>query len=177
MPAGFYKALLPDDLDAIVAYLRTVKPVRNAVPDPEYKLPVHRDPYPAAERGFNKSEFSDPVRHGAYLVTIGHCMECHSTWSAGVSDYSAGLGRGGRKFGPGLIRGLASTWQGSVAANITADPTAGIGSWTDAEIVRAIRQGVARSGRRLAPPMPFSFYAGLTDGDVADVVAYLRTLN
>jgi mono/diheme cytochrome c family protein len=32
MPASFYKALLPNDLDAIVAYLRTVKPVRNEVP-------------------------------------------------------------------------------------------------------------------------------------------------
>jgi mono/diheme cytochrome c family protein len=36
MPANFYKALLPSDLDAIVAYLRTVKPLRNAVPGPDY---------------------------------------------------------------------------------------------------------------------------------------------
>jgi len=74
MPANFYKALLPEDLDAIVAYLRTVKAVRNTVPEPEYKMPVHRQPYPDAEKGFAKSEFSDSVRHGAYLVTIGHCM-------------------------------------------------------------------------------------------------------
>jgi mono/diheme cytochrome c family protein len=176
MPAAFYKALLPDDLDAIVAYLRTVKPIRNTVPDPQYKMPVHRQAYPDAENGFKKSEFSDPVRHGAYLVTIGHCMECHSTWSAGVSDYSAGLGRGGRPFGPVLIHGLAPTWQGSIAANITANPADGIGRWTSAEIVLAIRHGIARDGRHLDPPMPFAFYAGLTDEDAGDVVAYLRTL-
>ena len=55
MPANFYKALLPDDLDAIVAYLRTVKPIRNQVPDPVYKAPVRRDPYPDAEAGFQQS--------------------------------------------------------------------------------------------------------------------------
>ena len=60
MPANFYKALLPDDLDAVVAYLRTVKPVRNEVADPVYKAPVHRDPYPDAEAGFDKAMFADP---------------------------------------------------------------------------------------------------------------------
>jgi mono/diheme cytochrome c family protein len=49
MPIGFYKALLPDDLDAIVAYLHTVKPVRNVVADPVYSAPVNREPYPDAE--------------------------------------------------------------------------------------------------------------------------------
>src|ERR1700742_3025638 len=45
MPANFYKALLPDDIDAVVAYLRTVPPIKNVVPEPVYKRPVHRDPY------------------------------------------------------------------------------------------------------------------------------------
>jgi mono/diheme cytochrome c family protein len=97
MPANFYKALLPDDLDAIIAYLRTVKPIRNEITDPVYKAPPHRDPYPDAEAGFNKAMFGDPARRGAYLVTIGHCMECHSAWSRGVSDFKNGLGRGGRR--------------------------------------------------------------------------------
>ena len=176
MPAAFYKALLPGDLDAIVAYLRTIKPLRHAVPDPQYKLPVHREPYPEAEKGFRESEFSDAVRRGDYLVTIGHCMACHSTRSAGISDYRNGLGHGGREFVPDLIHGLGSKWRGTVAPNITADPAAGIGTWTDGEIKQAIRQGIARDGRRLDPPMAFPFYAGLSDGDVGDIVAYLRTL-
>ena len=176
MPVQFYKALLPDDLDAIVAYLRTVPSVRHAVPDPEYKLSPQRAPYPDAERGFSKSELSDPVRHGAYLVTIGHCMECHSMWSAGVSDYVGGLGRGGRPFGPRLIHGLGPTWQGAMAPNITSDPNMGIGTWTDDEIARAIRQGIARDGRHLSPPMAFPFYSKLSDADIHDVVAYLRLL-
>jgi mono/diheme cytochrome c family protein len=98
MPANFYRGLLPDDLDSIVAYLRSIKPVHNEVPAPVYKLPVHRDPYPDAEAGFTTAMLSDQVRRGAYLVTIGHCMECHSAWSRGVSDFKTGLGRGGRGF-------------------------------------------------------------------------------
>jgi mono/diheme cytochrome c family protein len=164
MPANFYKALMPDDLDAIVAYLHTLKPIRNEVPDTIYKAPVHRDPYPEAETGFNKGMFGDPVKRGAYLATIGHCMECHSSWSRGVSDFGSGLGRGGR------------TFPAAIAANITSDPAAGIGAWTDREIGRAITRGIARDGRRLAPPMAYGYYAGLKESDLADIVAYLRTV-
>jgi mono/diheme cytochrome c family protein len=172
MPASFYKALLPDDLDAIVTYLRSVKPVRSTVSEPEYKMPVHREPYPDAEKGFSKSDFSDPVRRGAYLVTIGHCMECHSTFSAGVSDFKDGLGHGGRRFGPEVVKGLPDV----VVPNITSDPVAGIGAWSDVEIARAIREGIARDGHRLNPPMAYPFYAGLSDADTADIIAYLRTV-
>jgi mono/diheme cytochrome c family protein len=175
MPVGFYRALLPSDLDAIVAYLRTVKPVKNLVPQPSYAAAVHREPYPDAEVGFAGADFTDPVRRGAYLVTIGHCMECHSTWSAGRSDYQNGLGRGGRPFPPALIQGLGADWHGATAANITSSPL-GLGGWSDAEIASAIRHGIARDGRHLTPPMAFAFYAGLHDADVADIIAYLRML-
>jgi len=174
MPANFYKALLPDDLDAIVAYLRTVKPVRNEVPDPVYKAPVHRDPYPDAEAGFSKAMFTDPVRRGAYLVTIGHCMECHAARTRGVSDYRNGLGHGGRVFPP--LPGSADGTPDSVAANITSDSTAGIGAWSDGEIGHAITRGVARDGHPLRQPMAYAYYAGLKQSDLADIIAYLRTL-
>jgi mono/diheme cytochrome c family protein len=174
MPANFYRALLPDDLDAIIVYLRSVKPVRSEVQQPVYKLPVHRDPYPDAEAGFNKTMFADPVRRGAYLVTIGHCMECHSAWSRGVSDFANGLGHGGRAFPP--LEGSPEGTPSSIAANITSEPTAGIGAWSDAEIARAITHGIARDGRPLKPPMAYGFYAGLKDADLADIIAYLRTV-
>jgi mono/diheme cytochrome c family protein len=171
MPANFYKALLPDDLDAIVAYLRTVKPVRNQVPPPVYKAAVRRDPFPDAEAGFDKATFADPVTRGAYLATIGHCMECHSAWSRGVSDFSNGLGRGGRPFPP--REGMPEGTPPSIAANITSHPTAGLGAWSDQEIARAITQGISRDGRALKPPMAFGFYAGLKDGDLAAIITYL----
>ncbi|HEY2212560.1 MAG TPA: c-type cytochrome [Bradyrhizobium sp.] len=174
MPANFYRALLADDLDAIIAYLRTVKPIRNEAPDPVYKAPVRRDSYPDAEPGFDKAMLADPVRRGAYLVTIGHCMECHSAWSRGFSDFKNGLGRGGRVFPP--PEGSPDGSPGSTAANITSDPTAGIGAWTDQEIGRAITNGTARDGRMLKPPMAYNYYAGLKEADLADIIAYLRTV-
>jgi mono/diheme cytochrome c family protein len=173
MPANFYKGLLADDLDAVVAYLRTVKPVKNVVPEPVYKMPVHRDAYPDAEAGFTKAMFADPVKRGGYLVTIGHCMECHAAWSRGVSDFRGGLGRGGREF---LPDGAPQGTPPSVAANITQDKTAGIGAWTDQEIARAITTGIARDGHALKPPMAYGYYAGLKPRDVADIIAYLRTV-
>jgi hypothetical protein len=176
MPIGFYKALQPDDLAAIVAYLRTVKPIRNLVADPVYSKPTQREPYPDAEAGFTKTDFTDPIRRGAYLVTIGHCMECHSIWSTGIPNYKDGLGRGGRRFGTALIQGLGSAWKGAVAPNITSDPAAGIGAWSDLEIANAIRHGVARDGHQLNPPMAFAFYEGMRDADIGDIVAFLRTL-
>ena len=174
MPANFYKALLPDDLDAIVAYLRGLKPVRNEAPDPVYKVAVRRDPYPDAEAGFSKTMLADPVRRGAYLVTIGHCMECHSAWSRGVSDFKTGLGRGGRAFP--AREGSPAGSPASIAANITSDPGAGIGAWTDAEIRRAITHSIARDGRALKQPMAYASYAGLSEADLADIIVYLRTV-
>jgi len=173
MPANFYKALLPDDLDAVVAYLRTVKPVRNEVPAPVYKAPVRRDAYPDAEAGFSKTMLADPVKHGGYLVTIGHCMECHSSWSRGVSDFKGGLGRGGRAFP--LREGVPDS-PTSIAANITSHPARGIGGWSDGEIGRAITKGIARDGHALMPPMAFDYYAGLRDADLKAIIAYLRTV-
>jgi mono/diheme cytochrome c family protein len=173
MPANFYKALLPDDLAAVVAYLRSVKPVRNEVAAPVYKLPVHRDAYPDADTGFTNAMMADPVKHGAYLATIGHCMECHSAWSRGVSDFKTGLGKGGRAF---PLREGTPDGPTSIAANITSHPTAGIGGWSEAEIARAIRQGLARDGHALKPPMAFGFYAGIKDADLKDIIAYLRTV-
>jgi mono/diheme cytochrome c family protein len=174
MPANFYKALLPEDLDAVVAYLRTVKPLRNEVAVPVYKGPVHRDAYPDAETGFDKAKLATPAGRGAYLATIGHCMECHTTWSRGVSDFKNGLGGGGRVFP--AAEGAPPGSPDSIAANITSHPTAGIGGWTDAEISRAITHGIGRDGHPLKPPMAYAFYAGLKPTDLTDIVAYLHTV-
>jgi hypothetical protein len=176
MPAGFYKALLPRDLDAIVAYLRSVKPVRNEVPNPVYKLPVRRESYPDAETGFTEQSIRDAVKQGAYLVTIGHCMECHAAWAKGVSDYRNGLGKGGRVFNASLVQGFPKSWEGSTAANITSHPKAGIGAWSDGDIKRAITKGVRPDGRLLKPPMAFAWYAGMKQTDLDAIVAYLRTV-
>jgi hypothetical protein len=62
------------------------------------------------------------------------------------------------------------------AANITSDRADGIGAWSDQEIARALTQGLSRDGRKLKPPMAYAFYAGLKESDLADIIAYLRTV-
>jgi len=176
MWVAFYKALTPGDLDAVVAYLRSVPAVRNAVPLPEYKRPVPREPYPDAERGFTEADMASPVRRGAYLAAIGHCMECHTPMQEGKTLYEQALGKGGKPYRPGMVTGYPADWPGSVSRNISSHPSAGIGGWSDAEIKRAIAHGVARDGRKLQPPMGFFWYAGLKDADLDALVTWLRTV-
>lgn len=173
---AFYKAMTPGDLDAVVAYLRAVPAVRNVVPLPEYKRQVPHQPYPDAEKGFTDADMVDPVRRGAYLVAIGHCMECHTPAKDGKTLYEQALGKGGKLYGPGLVKGYPTDWSGSVSRNVTRHPEAGIGRWTDAEIKRAITHGVARDGAQLKPPMGFYWYSGLKEADLDAIVAWLRTL-
>jgi mono/diheme cytochrome c family protein len=60
------------------------------------------------------------------------------------------------------------------APNITPDPETGIGRWTDAQLAKAIREGIRPDNTVIGPPMPIAFYRGISDADLRDVVAYLR---
>jgi len=167
MPYGFYKVFTAGDLDAVVAYLRSLPAVSNKVQPPVYKAALHVDIPPGAEKPMTAAAMTDAVRRGFYLVTIGHCMECHSPRVKGRSDFSK-LGRGGEEFkGP---------WGISVSRNITSHKTAGIGAWSDAEIKQAITKGVRKDGTKLKPPMGYDLYATMTDIDLSAIVAYLRTV-
>ncbi len=176
MAVNFFKALTPADLDAVVAYVRSVPAVRNATPPPTYRLPVKREIFPEAERGFSERDLTDKVRRGAYLATIAHCLECHTPMQQGVPQFETALGAGGRPFLPSFVKGLPESWKGAVSRNITPHPEQGLGEWSDAEIKRAIREGIARDGRKLQPPMAYAWYAGIRDEDLDAIVAYLRTL-
>lgn len=111
---------------------------------------------------------ADKVKYGEYLAgPVGHCTECHTPMVDGRRDWSR-LGQGGEKFeGP---------WGIAVSRNLTPHPEDGLGKWTDAEIKRAITQGVSKNGAKLFPPMGYSFYAKVKDEDLDAIVAYLRSL-
>ena len=112
MPTPFFKALTPSDLDAVVAYLRSVPAIRNEVAPPVYRMAQKHQPFPDAEAGFSDQKMGDPVYRGRYLATIGHCLECHSPQEKGVFDYGR-LGAGGRVFNVELVQGFPSSWPGS----------------------------------------------------------------
>ena len=169
MPFAFYKVFTPADLDAIVAYLKSVPAVRSEVQIPVYKAAMHVDAVPNADKPVSDAELRDPVKRGFYLVTIGHCMECHTPMiQGGVRDFQNSYGKGGFRFtGP---------FGESFSRNITSHREKGIGAWTDDEIKRAITQGVRKDGSPLKPPMGYAWYARMTDADLNAIVAYLRTV-
>jgi mono/diheme cytochrome c family protein len=167
MPFAFYKIFTPADLDAVVAFLKSVPATRNQVEPPVYKAAMHVEVPPGAEKPYSDADMADPVKRGFYLVTIGHCMECH-TKTPGGTDFKNSLGKGGEEFkGP---------WGVAVARNITSHKEKGIGAWTDAEIKAAITQGKRRDGSPLKPPMGYGMYATMNDADLSAIVAYLRTV-
>jgi hypothetical protein len=90
--------------------------------------------------------------------------------------FETALGAGGRPFLPSFVKGLPPRWKGSVSRNITSHPEQGLGGWSDAEIKRAITQGIGRDGRRMQEPMAFAWYAGMRDEDLDALVAYLRSV-
>lgn len=112
---------------------------------------------------------------GEYLVTIAGCTDCHSNrqfqfFSGPIQKGTEGMG--GAIFDQKLV-GLPGTFY---AKNITSDTATGIGNWTDAEVLRAITQGISKNGDSLFPIMPYTHFSQLAKQDLLDIVAFIRTL-
>jgi len=117
---------------------------------------------------------TERLEHGRYLVESRLlCLFCHTErdWTRFGGPPVGAPGGGGLCFSP------ETDFPGHVcSSNITPDVATGIGGWTDGEIMRAIREGVDRAGRALAPVMPFESFRDLSDEETFAVVAYLRSL-
>lgn len=166
MPIELYNHMSDRDSKAIVAYLRTVKPVKNKVRKSVFRMPLHAEKPAGKVADVSRA---DPVRYGAYLAgPVGHCIECHTPMVRGKFDYKNDVGRGGRPFrGP---------WGVAVSRNITPHPEDGLGKWSDAQIKKAITLGVRPDGTKLNPPMAYRLYKTMKAADVDAMVAYLRSL-
>jgi mono/diheme cytochrome c family protein len=166
MPSAAYAIMTARDRDAIVAYLRSIPAVSNAVQKPEYKAPFSITQFPEATE-WPEENLKDTVKRGQYMAALGHCMVCHSKGTPpDKMDYVSGMGGGGRKFG---------AQQNVTAANLT---TKGVASWTLAEFKRALQEGVSKDGRKLNPPMVdfAQFYKTMTDDDIGAIFAYMKSL-
>jgi mono/diheme cytochrome c family protein len=104
------------------------------------------------------------ARRGEQVFLAGDCASCHA--SPGQPDRL--------RLGGGLA--LASPFGTFRAPNISSDPTDGIGAWTTRNLANALLSGVALDGSHYYPVFPYPSFAHLTVGDVADLMAYLRTL-
>jgi len=109
------------------------------------------------------------VERGRYLVNnIVACGLCH--FQTGIQNVPPNERpmAGGFVFPHGASR--------AVASNITSDPETGIGKWSEADIVRAVREGVRPDGSIIGAPMPIAFYRYLSDDDVNSIAAYLKSV-
>ena len=138
----------------------------------------------------------DPVKHGEHLVNAIGCHDCHTPKifsekgmeldfnrllsghpaDEALPPYDLETAKSYVLFSMGLTT-ATGPWGTSFAANLTSDAT-GIGSWSEAQFINAIRNGKFKGldgGRDLLPPMPWPSYRHLSDQDLKDIFAYLKT--
>jgi mono/diheme cytochrome c family protein len=112
---------------------------------------------------------------GRYLIqSVLACGDCHTTpQSNGLPSFNpADFLAGGRSFDVQV----GSQTQKFFAKNLTSDIATGIGGWTDAQIKRAITQGVDDQGAALFPVMPYPVFHNMNDDDLESIVLALRSL-
>jgi mono/diheme cytochrome c family protein len=168
MPYENLRHMSDEDLASLVVYIRSLPPVRNALPPTEIIFPVkyliRSVPQPVTEP-VSSPDRSDRLKWGEYLITIASCNECHTPRARGVA-------KPGLEYGGGFT--LDGPWGAAASANITPDAT-GIGYYDEALFIQAMRTGYVKA-RQLKSIMPFGEFGGLTDDDLRAMFAYVRTL-
>lgn len=100
------------------------------------------------------------IARGAYIFAAADCATCHTDTKNNGAPLAGG-------------RPLVTAFGTFYTPNITPDPANGIGRWSLADFSRALRDGMRRDGAYLYPVFPFTSYSGMSDGDIADLYAYL----
>ncbi|MDB5743914.1 MAG: putative cytochrome c [Polaromonas sp.] len=112
---------------------------------------------PAAPTPTGAANPSELVQRGKYLAIAGDCVACHTA-------------PGGKPMAGGLA--LPTPIGAVIATNITPSKTHGIGNYTEAQFIDALRKGVRADGQRLYPAMPYTSYALVSDEDAHAMYVY-----
>jgi mono/diheme cytochrome c family protein len=178
MPFISYGGMADSDVRAIVAYLRQVTPLRNGIDRGVNRFPfmfkfaksvglIHHTP----ARNVTAPPRSDQVKYGAYLArSVASCWECHSLTGTGPSDKNlfAGSDEATEEKGVGKV----------YPRNLTPDPETGLGKYSAAQMIQALKTGKRLDGKPMAPPMSsfIPHFSGMTDEDLGAIVAYLKSI-
>jgi mono/diheme cytochrome c family protein len=177
MPFHYYGQMDEEDIKSIIAYIRTLPPIVNKVPDSKSDFPmsfiINTIPHKA---NFTKlPPKSDVVNYGKYLANAASCIECHTKFEKGNLVAGTEFG-GGREF---------NFPDGSIvrSANISSDEETGIGGW-DAETFVSLFQAHSDSATlntKLKPGefnsiMPWTMYGKMQEEDLKAIFAYLKTV-
>lgn len=114
-------------------------------------------PLAASQQG----PYEQQVERGKYVAAMGDCAACHTVH--GKPEYAGGYA-------------LQTPFGVIKASNITQDVETGIGGWTAEQFDRAVRHGVGTHGY-LYPAMPYTAYTKMTDQDISDLWAYMKTIS
>ncbi len=175
MPYDFYTKAARADIDAIFAYLRSVKPVHNAVDVNHLSFPFDirlsmiawRELY--FKEGPLKPETSKSAswNRGAYLVEgFGHCSDCHSP-----RNLLGGIEKSRDQTG--------AVVDGWFALNLTSNIATGLGAWSADDIATYLKTGSYPGKTTALGPMAevvHNSLSYLSDADLKSVAEYLKTL-
>jgi len=176
MPYNSYGKLDTSDIESVIAYLRTLPAIKNAVPLPHSNFPmniiINTIPQKATLAAMPSE--NDSVAYGKYIFTAAACHDCHTPFEKGKYDETKFMS-GGREFP--VMNGIVTS------ANLTPDEETGIGFWTKETFINQFKQyrDSATAHRKLQPGdmqtiMPWTAYAGMTDKDLAAIYTYLKTI-
>ena len=104
------------------------------------------------------------VENGRVLFFAGGCTSCHAVPN---NDDKLRLGGG---------YALKSPFGTFHVPNISPHKQDGIGSWTTADFIRAMREGVSPDGRHYYPAFPYTSYQRMSSEDLSDLFAFMQTL-
>jgi len=166
MPYRYFHQMTDADARALVCYLRTIPPVRRRLPPTRIPEDVRKTlrPLPAEHV---TSPGNNPVERGRYLANLGECAGCHTPLDQRFQPLP------GLEFAGGFI--LEGPWGRVASANLTPDPSSPIYAASVRRFIRIMRTG-QNGARLLSPIMPWGYFRKMTDQDLEDVYAYLRTL-
>jgi mono/diheme cytochrome c family protein len=176
MPYPHLNRMAKDDVQAIIAYLRTLKPIRNKVQPRQLMIPIataYPGPIlqPSIDANVRPPE-SDKVKYGEYLVIMADCGTCHSPLTPHGPDMSR-MFAGGYPFDLGTFK--------VTSPNITPDTATGIGSWNEAQFLQKFTQYKEEKSYNFNPGkdntiMPVSLLAHMKEDDLKAIYAYLRSV-
>lgn len=175
MPYLYYGKMDQQDLYDIIAYIRTLAPIENKVPERSIDFPMNFivNTIPKKATYTKRPPVSDTVQYGAYMTSAAGCVECHTPVDKGQIKKELSFG-GGRDFK--LPNGTL------ISANITPDENAGIGKWTVDDFISRFKayansENIETMGPKdLNTIMPWTMYAGMDTTDLRAIYFYLRTI-
>jgi len=177
MPYPSFNHMAKDDLMSIIAFIRTLKPIKNKVQPRQLMMPIAvaypgKFLQPSIEGNMRPAE-TDQVKYGEYLMTaVAECGACHTPVSPQGPDMSR-MYAGGHIFDAGIFKVASS--------NITSDSATGLGTWTEERFLNKFTAYRDKSSYDFVAgkentAMPLSEYAGMKDEDLKAIYAYLRTV-